>query len=44
MEGVIKKEELKEFAEGNLFSEKILNIYFIILEKMNLVQLSIDNY
>lgn len=30
--------------KGTLYSEKIINMYFKILEKMNLVQLSMDNY
>ena len=32
------------FKEGNLYSEKILNLYFKILEKMNFVQLSVENF
>ncbi len=32
------------FVKEKLFSENIINIFFKILEKMNLVQLSIDNY
>ena len=32
------------FLDGKVFSEKIINTYFKILEKMNLVQLSKDNY
>lgn len=41
---VMKKSDLLAFMQGTLFSEKILNMYFKILEKMNLVQLSMDNY
>jgi len=41
---VIRKKELLGFLQGTLFSEKIINMYFKILEKMNLVQLSMDNY
>jgi len=40
----MRKKELRKFSEGKLFSEKIINMYFKILEKMNLVQLSMDNY
>ena len=35
---------LLAFLDGKIFSEKIINTYFKILEKMNLVQLSKDNY
>ena len=41
---MIKKKDLKRFLQGKLYSEKIINMYFKILEKMNLVQLSMDNY
>jgi hypothetical protein len=40
----MRKKELRKFSQGKLFSEKIINMYFKILEKMNLVQLSMDNY
>ena len=40
----MRKKDLIGFLNGSLFSEKIINMYFKILEKMNLVQLSIDNY
>jgi hypothetical protein len=40
----LKKRELVAFEHGKLFSEKLINMYFKILEKMNLVQLSMDNY
>ena len=40
----MKKKDLIGFLQGTLFSEKIVNMYFKILEKMNLVQLSNDNY
>ena len=40
----MRKKELLEFLEGKLYSEKIINMYFKILEKMNLVQLSKDNF
>ena len=40
----MKKSELIGLLKGTLFSEKIINMYFKILEKMNLVQLSMDNY
>jgi hypothetical protein len=40
----MRKKELRRFLKGTLFSEKIINMYFKILEKMNLVQLSMDNY
>ena len=43
-QAVMRKRELLSFLQGTLFSEKILNMYFKILEKMNLVQLSMDNY
>jgi hypothetical protein len=33
----LKKVDLLEFLRGNLYSEKIINIFFKILEKMNLV-------
>lgn len=35
---------LLAFLDGKIFSEKVINTYFKILEKMNLVQLSKDNY
>ena len=34
---VMRKKDLVGFLQGNLFSEKIINMYFKILEKMNLV-------
>ena len=34
---VMRKKELLGFLQGTLFSEKIINMYFKILEKMNLV-------
>lgn len=40
----MRKKELIGFAKGKLFQEKIINMYFKVLEKMNLVQLSMDNY
>ena len=40
----MRKKELLEFLEGKQYSEKIINMYFKILEKMNLVQLSKDNF
>ena len=33
----MKKKDLIGFLQGTLFSEKIVNMYFKILEKMNLV-------
>jgi len=44
LHAIMRKRELIGFLEGSLFSEKIINMYFKILEKMNLVQLSMDNY
>jgi hypothetical protein len=44
MKATMKKSELIGLLKGTLFSEKIINMYFKILEKMNLVQLSMDNY
>eukprot|EP00356_Strombidium_inclinatum_P009143 CAMPEP_0170489744 /NCGR_PEP_ID=MMETSP0208-20121228/8046_1 /TAXON_ID=197538 /ORGANISM="Strombidium inclinatum, Strain S3" /LENGTH=266 /DNA_ID=CAMNT_0010764805 /DNA_START=2091 /DNA_END=2891 /DNA_ORIENTATION=+ len=44
LQAVMRKRELLLFLEGKLYSEKIINMYFKILEKMNLVQLSMDNY
>lgn len=38
------KNDLASFLEGKIYSDKIVNMYFKILEKMNLVQLSMDNY
>ena len=43
-QAVIRKKDLIQFAKGKLYSEKIINLFFKILEKMNLVQLSMDNY
>ena len=43
-QAVLRKRELLAFLKGTLYSEKIVNMYFKILEKMNLVQLSMDNY
>ena len=40
----INKDCLLAFHDGKLFSEKLVNVYFKILEKMNLVQLAMDNY
>ena len=34
---VMRKKELLGFLQGTVFSEKIINMYFKILEKMNLV-------
>ena len=34
---VMRKKELVGFLNGTLFSEKIINMYYKILEKMNLV-------
>jgi hypothetical protein len=33
----MRKRELLGFLQGTLLSEKIINMYFKILEKMNLV-------
>lgn len=44
LHAVMRKKELLDFLEGKLYSEKIINMYFKILEKMNLVQLSMDNF
>ena len=33
----MRKRELLGFLRGTLFSEKIINMYFKVLEKMNLV-------
>lgn len=43
-QAIIKRRELLAFCNGTLFSEKIINMYFKVLEKMNLVQLSMDNF
>ena len=40
----INKDSLLAFHDGKLFSERLINVYFKILEKMNLVQLAMDNY
>lgn len=40
----LKKKELLALLNGTLYSEKIINMYFKILEKMNLVMLSMENY
>jgi hypothetical protein len=34
---LLHKEDLLEFAKGGLFKESIVNVYFKILEKANLV-------
>jgi hypothetical protein len=44
IENIITRPFLIAFMKGELFSEEIINVYFKILEKMNLVQLSMDNY
>lgn len=44
LESQMKRSQLVAFLKGKLYSEKIINMYFKILEKMNLVQLSQDNY
>ena len=44
LQGAMTKADLAEFLSGKLYSEKIINMYFKVLEKMNLVQLSMDNY
>ena len=44
LQAVMTKGDLAEFLSGKLYSEKIINMYFKVLEKMNLVQLSMDNY
>lgn len=41
---LIPKNDLLEFAKGKLFRENIINVYFKILEKINLVNLSYYNY
>ena len=44
---VIVNIEIKEddyFIYNNLYIEKIINMFLKILEKMNLVQLCMDNY
>ncbi len=41
---LIPKSDLLEFAKGKLFRENIINVYFKILEKINLVNLSYYNY
>lgn len=35
-----KKTDLAEFAQGILFKESIINVYFKILEKINLLNFS----
>ena len=37
MKATMKKSELIGLLKGTVFSEKIINMYFKILEKMNLV-------
>jgi len=37
LHAVMRKRELVGLLEGTLFSEKVVNMYFKILEKMNLV-------
>ena len=44
MQMLLNKDLLKAVLDGTLFSEKLVNLYFKILEKMNLVQLAQDNY
>jgi len=40
----MKPEDLKALADGTLFSELFMNLYFKILEKMNLVLTSAQNF
>lgn len=40
----LTRADLLGMLEGTGFSEKIVNVYYAILERMNLVQLSIDNH
>ena len=40
----VRKEDLLEFAKGTYFREDIINLYFKILEKVNLLRLSQYNY
>ena len=44
LESQMKRSQLVAFLNGKLYIEKIINMYFKILEKMNLVKLSQDNY
>ena len=40
----LTRKDLINLLQGTGFSENIINVYFKVLEKMNLVQLSQDNY
>ena len=40
----LKREDLILLLNGKLFTERFVNVYFKILEKMNLVQLAKENY
>lgn len=40
----LKAEDIKALQDGTLFSEQFINLYFKILEKMNLVLLSAQNF
>ena len=42
--GFIHREDLLEFAKASYFREDIINLYFKILEKVNLLRLSQYNY
>ena len=40
----LKKDDLVNLLNGTMFTERFVNVYFKILEKMNLVQLAKENY
>lgn len=44
LHALLRRRDLIRFKTGNFYSEKMINMYFKILSKMNLVQLSMDNY
>ena len=43
-EGLIKKDDLQKFAKGKYFKDNIVNMYMKILDKINQVLLSSNQY
>jgi hypothetical protein len=42
--GVISKDDLLQFAKGKLYKDNIINVYFRILEKINVFNQSLFNF
>ena len=44
MYGVMDKQDLEELQRGSIFDEVLINCYFKILQKVNLVMLASHSY